>query len=63
MIPGKIIGWLELTKFALKNLDFSKSTKKTMTEQQLKVKMGPKLPGSLVIYIYINKQTDKQSIL
>ena len=30
-----------------------------MTEQQLKVKMGPKLPGSLVIHIY--KQTDRQA--
>jgi len=40
MIPGKIYGWLELKKFVLKKSKISKSTKKSIKKQQLKVKIG-----------------------
>ena len=40
MIPGKVYGWLEIKKFALKNTFFFGNLRKTITEQQLKVKAG-----------------------
>ena len=52
MIPGNVLRWLELNKFAFKKMYFSKSTKKKpIKEERLKLKsdIGAKRVGSRVL--------------
>ena len=65
MILTKVHGWVEFKKIALKNFDFSKSTKtKLILEQQFKVKDGREAPWkSSIIKLYIVKHANIYTVI